>query len=97
MAPLSAVQNVICLLFIPPFQIYFVDMLVPIFTLKLNHKIHARTAALGRYDGRHPCLTGATTAGKVIYLYTILTYVLLFFWNVFYSLWSFIYQGIGII
>lgn len=46
---------------------YFAGMLVPIFTLKLNHKIHARTAALGRYDGRHPCLTGATTAGKVIY------------------------------
>lgn len=40
-------------------------MLVPIFTLKLGHKIHARTAALGRYDGRHPCLTGGTTAGKV--------------------------------
>ncbi|EDO39492.1 predicted protein [Nematostella vectensis] len=40
-------------------------MLVPIFTLKLNHKIHPRTAALGRYDGQHPCLTGATTAGKV--------------------------------
>ena len=40
-------------------------MLVPIFTLKLGHKIYARTAALGRYDGRHPCLTGGTTAGKV--------------------------------
>ncbi|KAJ7383530.1 Bardet-Biedl syndrome 2 protein [Desmophyllum pertusum] len=35
-------------------------MLVPIFTLKLSHKIHARTAALGRYDGKHPCLTAAT-------------------------------------
>lgn len=40
-------------------------MLVPIFTLKLSHKIHARTAALGRFDGKHPCLTGGTTAGKV--------------------------------
>lgn len=40
-------------------------MLVPIFTLKLSHKIHARTAALGKYDGRHPCLTAGTTAGKV--------------------------------
>lgn len=40
-------------------------MLVPIFTLKLGHKIHPRTAALGRYDGRHPCLTAGTTAGKV--------------------------------
>ena len=42
-------------------------MLVPIFTLKLNHKIHARAVALGRYDGKHPCLTGGTTAGKVCY------------------------------
>lgn len=40
-------------------------MLVPIFTLKLGHKIHARTAAVGKFDGVHPCLTGATTAGKV--------------------------------
>ncbi|KAK3738831.1 hypothetical protein QZH41_011043 [Actinostola sp. cb2023] len=40
-------------------------MLVPIFTLKLGHKIHPRTAAVGKYDGIHPCLTGATTAGKV--------------------------------
>lgn len=40
-------------------------MLVPIFTLKLSHKIHARTAALGRFDGKHPCLTAGTTAGKV--------------------------------
>lgn len=40
-------------------------MLVPIFTLKLGHKIHPRTAAVGKFDGVHPCLTGATTAGKV--------------------------------
>ena len=43
-------------------------MLVPIFTLKLNHKIHARTAALGRFDGKHPCLTAGTTAGKVLFV-----------------------------
>lgn len=40
-------------------------MLVPIFTLKLGHKIHPRTTAVGKFDGVHPCLTGATTAGKV--------------------------------
>ena len=40
-------------------------MLVPIFTLKLSQKIHSRTATIGKYDGRHPCLTAATTAGKV--------------------------------
>lgn len=40
-------------------------MLVPIFTLKLNHKINPRMVALGKYDGKHPNLTAATTAGKV--------------------------------
>ncbi|XP_006811161.1 BBSome complex member BBS2-like [Saccoglossus kowalevskii] len=40
-------------------------MLVPIFTLKLNHKINPRMVALGKFDGQHPCLTCATTAGKV--------------------------------
>ncbi|XP_018410898.1 PREDICTED: Bardet-Biedl syndrome 2 protein [Nanorana parkeri] len=40
-------------------------MLVPIFTLKLNHKINPRMVAVGKYDGIHPCLTAATQAGKV--------------------------------
>ncbi|RXN18279.1 Bardet-Biedl syndrome 2 [Labeo rohita] len=40
-------------------------MLVPIFTLKLNHKINPRMVAIGKYDGIHPCLTAATQAGKV--------------------------------
>ncbi|CAH1270190.1 BBS2 [Branchiostoma lanceolatum] len=40
-------------------------MLVPIFTLKLNHKINTRMLTIGCYDGQHPCLTAATTAGKV--------------------------------
>ncbi|XP_074660116.1 BBSome complex member BBS2-like [Tubulanus polymorphus] len=39
--------------------------LVPIFTLKLNHKINQRMVTIGKYDGVHPCLTCATTAGKV--------------------------------
>ncbi|XP_073438129.1 BBSome complex member BBS2 isoform X4 [Dendrobates tinctorius] len=40
-------------------------MLVPIFTLKLNHKINPRMVTVGKYDGTHPCLTAATQAGKV--------------------------------
>ncbi|XP_064601546.1 Bardet-Biedl syndrome 2 protein homolog [Liolophura sinensis] len=40
-------------------------MLVPIFTLKLNHKINPRMVSLGKYDGVHPALTCATAAGKV--------------------------------
>ncbi|KAM4614369.1 BBSome complex member BBS2 [Discoglossus pictus] len=40
-------------------------MLVPIFTLKLNHKINPRMVTVGKYDGIHPCLTAATQAGKV--------------------------------
>ncbi|XP_057269465.1 Bardet-Biedl syndrome 2 protein isoform X2 [Pezoporus wallicus] len=40
-------------------------MLVPVFSLKLSHKILPRMVALGRYDGTHPCLAAATQAGKV--------------------------------
>ncbi|KAG9336957.1 hypothetical protein JZ751_029974 [Albula glossodonta] len=39
-------------------------MLVPIFTLKLNHKINPRMVTVGKFDGVHPCLTAATQAGK---------------------------------
>lgn len=38
---------------------------MPIFTLKLNHKINPRMVAVGTFDGVHPCLTAATQAGKV--------------------------------
>ncbi|KAK7500508.1 hypothetical protein BaRGS_00008415 [Batillaria attramentaria] len=41
-------------------------MLVPIFSLKLNHKVSPRTVAIGRFDGVHPSLTCGTTAGKVL-------------------------------
>ncbi|KAK3767058.1 hypothetical protein RRG08_054106 [Elysia crispata] len=41
-------------------------MLVPIFTLKLNHKVNPRTVAIGHYDGMHPALTCGTAAGKVL-------------------------------
>lgn len=40
-------------------------MLLPVFTLKLRHKINPRMVAIGCYDGTHPCLTAATQAGKV--------------------------------
>lgn len=40
-------------------------MLVPIFTLKLNHKINPRMVTVGKFDAVHPCLTAATQAGKV--------------------------------
>ncbi|XP_077451373.1 BBSome complex member BBS2 [Stigmatopora argus] len=40
-------------------------MLVPIFTLKLSHKINPRMVTVGKFDGIHPCLTAATQAGKV--------------------------------
>ena len=45
--------------------IYYIKMLVPIFTLKLNQKIFPRLVTIGKYDGRHPCLTAATNGGKV--------------------------------
>ncbi|XP_062922754.1 Bardet-Biedl syndrome 2 protein homolog [Mobula hypostoma] len=40
-------------------------MLVPVFSLKLNHRINPRMVSVGKYDGIHPCLTAATQAGKV--------------------------------
>ncbi|KAJ8281179.1 hypothetical protein GJAV_G00064420 [Gymnothorax javanicus] len=40
-------------------------MLVPIFTLKLNHKINPRMVTVGKFDGIHPCIAAATQAGKV--------------------------------
>ncbi|KAK3104019.1 hypothetical protein FSP39_023716 [Pinctada imbricata] len=40
-------------------------MLVPIFTLKIHHKVNPRMVTIGKYDGKHPALTCATTAGKV--------------------------------
>ncbi len=41
------------------------EMLVPIFTLKLNQKVLPRLVTVGKYDGKHPCLTAATNGGKV--------------------------------
>ncbi|KAH9519143.1 Bardet-Biedl syndrome 2 protein [Bulinus truncatus] len=41
-------------------------MFVPVFTLKLNHKVIPQTVAIGWYDGRHPALTCATAGGKVL-------------------------------
>ena len=45
--------------------------LVPIFTLKLNQKIFPRLVTVGKYDGKHPCLTAATNGGKVEFKTTI--------------------------
>jgi len=43
------------------------NMLVPVFTLKFSHKVNPRLLTVGNYDGTRPCLTGATTGGKVCY------------------------------
>lgn len=40
-------------------------MLVPIFTLQINHHVNPHMVTVGRYDGKHTALTCATTAGKV--------------------------------
>lgn len=39
--------------------------MIPVFTLKLNHKILPRLVTIGKYDGEHPCLTAATNGNKV--------------------------------
>ncbi|XP_033751915.1 Bardet-Biedl syndrome 2 protein homolog isoform X2 [Pecten maximus] len=41
-------------------------MLVPIFNLKINHKVNPRMVTIGKYDGAQSSLTCATTAGKVL-------------------------------
>ena len=41
-------------------------MLLPIFTLNLGQKILPGRVAIGEYDGKHPCLTAATGAEKVM-------------------------------
>ncbi|XP_076343635.1 BBSome complex member BBS2-like isoform X1 [Tachypleus tridentatus] len=40
-------------------------MLMPVFTLNLNHKILPHRVTLGKFDGSHPCLTAATAADKI--------------------------------
>lgn len=40
-------------------------MLVPVFTLRFSHKVIPRLLTVGNYDGTRPCLTGATTGGKI--------------------------------
>ena len=40
-------------------------MLVPAFTVNLNHKLIGGKVTIGRYDGVHPCITASTTADKV--------------------------------
>lgn len=41
-------------------------MLVPIFTLKINHRVNPHMVTVGRYNGKHTALTCATAAGKVL-------------------------------
>ncbi|XP_013786899.1 Bardet-Biedl syndrome 2 protein homolog [Limulus polyphemus] len=40
-------------------------MLMPVFTLNLNHKILPHRLTIGKFDGIHPCLTAATAADKI--------------------------------
>uniref|UniRef100_UPI00358F00F4 Bardet-Biedl syndrome 2 protein homolog isoform X1 n=2 Tax=Myxine glutinosa TaxID=7769 RepID=UPI00358F00F4 len=40
-------------------------MLAPIFSLRLSYKIKPGTVTVGCFDGKHPCLTAGTQAGKV--------------------------------
>ena len=39
--------------------------MIPIFSLKLDHGIETGRVTVGKFDGVHPSLTCATTAGKV--------------------------------
>jgi hypothetical protein len=40
-------------------------MLVPVFSLQLNNKVHPRTLAVGKFNGKRSCLVGATAGNKV--------------------------------
>ena len=39
--------------------------LVPAFQLRLKDQILEGLATVGKYDGKHPCLTAATSGGKI--------------------------------
>ncbi|CAK0847779.1 unnamed protein product, partial [Prorocentrum cordatum] len=38
----------------------------PAFQFSLGHQVLNGLVSVGRYDGKHPCLTAGTTAGKVL-------------------------------
>ncbi|XP_037069324.1 Bardet-Biedl syndrome 2 protein homolog [Pollicipes pollicipes] len=40
--------------------------MLPLFTLKLNHKLVPGLVSLGVYDGTYPCLTAATSGDKLL-------------------------------
>ena len=40
-------------------------MLVPVFSLQLNNKVHPRTLAVGKFNGKRSSLVGATAGNKV--------------------------------
>ena len=41
------------------------QMLTPIFTLNVGHRLLPGRVTLGEFDGKHPCLAAATIAEKV--------------------------------
>lgn len=41
-------------------------MLIPVFSMKLSHKVFPRMVAVGKFDGKHPSLSAATIANKVL-------------------------------
>ena len=49
----------------PVSQAACVRMLPPVFTFNLGHRELAGRVTVGRYDGKHPCLTAATVGEKV--------------------------------
>jgi len=57
--------NIFCHLHVIVIVGWCFKMLVPVFTLKFSHKVNPRLLTVGNYDGTRPCLTGATTGGKV--------------------------------
>jgi len=40
--------------------------MIPAFQFALGHQVLQGLVAVGRYDGKHPCLSAGTTAGKVL-------------------------------
>ncbi|CAF2314792.1 unnamed protein product [Rotaria sp. Silwood2] len=40
-------------------------MLAPVFSLQLNNKVFPRTFSVGKFNGKQPCLVGATAGDKV--------------------------------
>lgn len=52
----------------------------PVFSFNLNHKTTPGIVTIGKYDGTHACLTAATSADKVSFVYLKMSFLFKMFY-----------------